>query len=97
MSQDCGVYPERMGFCPQKTVKMLIWTSSLLISLIKDPQAASTRDSKAPSLEIFMCSTICGDRRVTQATDSLGAQEQGGPAERGMETYHSSAWRVWSP
>lgn len=32
-----------------------------------------------------------------QDTHSLGAQEQGGLAERGMGTYDPSAWRVWSP
>lgn len=84
MSQDEGVHPVRMGFCPQKTVKMLIRASSHLISPTKAPSEASI-------MEIFMCGTICGYGRVMQA------QEQGGLAEPEMKTNHPSAWRVWSP
>lgn len=53
MSQDWGIHPVRMGFCPQKTVKMLIRASSYFTSLTKAPSEASI-------MEIFMCGTICG-------------------------------------
>lgn len=94
MRRGCGVHPVRMGFCPQKTVKMHRHPHlgfPLPQKPDQSPQASSTRDSKGPSMGVFAFGTISGYRRVTQATNSLGVQEQGGLAEMGMETHHPSS------